>query len=802
MIKNYFKTAWRNLTKYRFYSAVNILGLFAGITFALLIGAYIWSELQVNKQLRNAERQYILTTVSKDPNVGYELATFGPIAKRLKEDYPNLVANYYRYDGITSVVSKGDKYLREGLQVGDSTMLQMYGFETLHGDARTALNNPFTVVMTEDKAVKYFGRTDIVGETISIQNFSGGNHEFKITAVLKEMPWNSIMNLAKDYPNSFFVPMSAMDYFGRFGIESWDNMFIASYVELKDGVTLEDIEKPVQQLVEKNVNPALRSIVTVKPVLLSDFYLQQDKGLVKRMLYILSFAGLFILLMAIINFINIAISRSGSRMKEIGIRKVLGSMRNQLILQFLAESFILVFVSTVLALVTYPWLRPFFNNIVGREIPMLVDFPVSFILLPLVLIVVVGIAAGLYPAFVLSAMKSVDSLKGKLKTAKEKIALRKSLVGFQFSIALIVLIGVAVVTNQVTYFFSKSLGYNKEFVVSSQVPRDWSPAGVRKMETIRNEFAQMPGINNVSLSYEIPNGNNGGQRGTYRFDKDSTQAIAAQVLTSDEYYPSTYEISLKAGRFLESTGNIDSSKLVLNEKAVKSLGWKTNEEAINRQIRVFGDNTIYTVQGVTSDFHFGTMQAEIAPIMFLNLTRTNAYRFLSFKIKPGNIGSSIEAIQKKWATLLPGSSFEYNFMDDTLKKLYATELQLKKAAYAATFLALLIALLGVMGLVSLSIHKRIKEIGIRKVLGASLPNIIGLFIKEFSVVIIIAGLAACPVGWYLMKNWLNGYAYRIDIGSQPFIIAILLVVTVTLVLITLQVINTLRNNIVQSLRTE
>jgi putative ABC transport system permease protein len=802
MLRNYFRIAWRNLSKYPFYSTVNILGLFAGVVFALLIGAHIWSELQVNKNLRNASRQYILTTKSTDPNVGYELATFGPIAKRLKEEYPSLVANYYRYDGVTSVVSKGDKHFREGFQIGDSTMLKMFGFEVLRGDVQTALNNPYSVVITEEKALKYFGKTNVVGETIAVQSFSGGNHDFAITAVLKDLPINSISNLAKDYPNNFFVPISAMNYFGRQGIDSWNNLFIASYVEVREGVSAKDLEKPIQQLVQRNANDQLKKIITVKPVLLSDYYLQQDQGLVKRMLYTLSFVGLFILLMAIINFINIAISRSASRMKEIGIRKVLGSMRRQLVFQFLIESIILVSAAILAALLAYPWLRPLFGQLVGKQIPSLSDFPSYFIGLPFALVIVVGLLAGLYPAFVLSAMKSVDSLKGKFKTAKEKIILRKSLVGFQFSIALIVLIAASVVTRQVSYFFGRQLGYNKEFVVSAQVPRDWSPAGVRKMETIRNEFSKMPEVNDVSLSYEIPNGNNGGQAGVYKFGSDSTQPVAMQVLSPDEYFLSVFRIKLKSGTFLKNTGNIDSSRVVVNEQAVRALGWKNNDEALNQQVRVPGDNTIYTIDGITDDFHFGSMQTQVPPIIFLNVTRTNSYRFLSFKLKPGDLSRSIDAIQKKWTALLPGSSFEYTFMDDTLKKLYANELQLKKAAYLATILALVIVLLGVLGLVSLSIHKRIKELGIRKVLGASVSNIVGLFAREFAVMVIIAGLVAVPFAWYLMNGWLNNYAYRITIGSQPFIIAICLLAGVTLILVAVQVTRALKQNVVQNLKTE
>jgi putative ABC transport system permease protein len=802
MIKNYFKVAWRNITKHPFYSIVNIVGLFAGISFSLLIGAYIWSELQVNRQLKNFSQQYILTTVSTDPNIGYELATFGPLAKRLKEDYPNLVANYYRYDGITSIVSKEDKHFREGLQVGDSTLLKMFGFKTLYGDIQTALNDPYSVVITEDKAIKYFGRTDVIGELVSIQSFSGGDHAFKITAVLKEPSKNSIMNLTKDYPNSFFVPINAMSYFGRGDVESWGNMSIASFIELKNGITSKDLQKPLQQIMEQNVNADLNKVITVKPVLLTDYYLQQDKGLVKRMLYTLSFVGLFILLMAIVNFINIAVSRSGSRMKEIGIRKVLGGLRKQLILQFLMESTVLVFGATVFAIAAYPFLQSFFKQIVGKELPALTSFPFYFIFLALALILVIGALAGLYPALVLSAMRSADSIKGKFKTGKEKIFLRKSLVGFQFGTALIVLIAAGVVTHQVSYFFSRNLGYNKEYIVSSQVPRDWSEVGVRKMEIIRNEFAQMPEVSNVSLSYEIPNGNNGGQGMVYKSGSDSAQATAMQILSCDAYYLSTYEIKLKAGNFLETNGNVDSSKIVLNEKAVKVLGWKNNNDALNQLLRIPGDNTVYTVLGVAGNFHFASMQEEIQPFIFMNNRRTNSYRFLSFKIKPGNISSATNSIQKKWAQLLPGSSFEYMFMDDTLKKMYATELQLKKAAYSATILALIIVLLGVLGLVSLSIHRRIKEIGVRKVLGASLTSIIVLFIKEFAVILIIAILVACPFAWYLMKDWLENYAYRINISSQPFIIAILLVSLITLLLIALQVISTIRRNVIKSLKTE
>lgn len=801
MLKNYFKIAWRNITKHRFYSVVNVAGLFAGITFTLLIGAYIWQELQVNRKLKNYKQQYILTTISKDPNIGYELATFGPIAKRLKEDYPNLVSDYYRWDGITSVVSKGDKHFREGLQIGDSTLLKMYGFELLHGDANTALLNPFSVVISQDKAIKYFGKTDVIGEPINIQSFSGGTHDFIISGVLKEIPDNSVTHLATDYPNYFFIPLNTLSFFGRRELDSWGNMFVASYVQLKEGVTAKDIEKPIQQLVQQNADETLKKVVTVKPVLLYDYYLQKDKGLVTRMLYTLSFVGLFILLMAIVNFINITISRSSARMREIGIRKVLGGVRTQLIFQFLTESLILVSIATALALGGYVLCKPIFAQLVGKEIPSLSSFPVYFILIPIVIITMVGLLAGLYPAFVLSSLKSVDSLKGKLKTVKENMLLRKSLIGFQFSLAIIVLTAAFIVTQQVALFFSQQLGYDKEYVVTAQAPRDWTREGVKKMLTIRNEFASLPQVSNVSLSFEIPDGNNGGQVPVYKFGADSTTASYTQLLRTDENYLTSYRIPLRAGSFFENNG-LDSGQIVMNEKAALLLGYKNTGEIIGQQIRVPGDPTIFPVKGVTNDFTFGSMQQPVAPTVFFNVRFSPVYRFLSFKLKPGNVSNAIAAIEKKWALLLPGSSFEYSFMDDTLKNLYKTEIQLKKASYTATILSLVIVLMGILGLVSLSIQKRTKEIGIRKVLGSSVSGIITLFMKEFLWVILIAGLIACPVAWFIMHGWLNDYAYRITLTATPFIISVAGLAFITAILIAVQIIKAGRDNPVKNLRTE
>jgi hypothetical protein len=299
MIKNYFKIAWRNIIKSRFYSAVNIIGLSTGIAFTLLITAYVWSQLEVNKNLKNADRQYIIQSKWKDPNMGYELSTLGPLAKALKENYPNLVANYYRWDGVSSNVSKGDKSFREGLQICDSTMFNMYGFTLLHGDAKTAFEGPFSVVITTDKAIKYFGKTDVVGQTLTIQNFSGSKHDFMITGVMNMPSKNSVTWLNDDNDNQVYISSNNLSYFGR--NMDWPNPHIAGYIELQNGVTPKDLIKPIAHLVKQNAPPQIATNMSPYLVPLKKYYLSADNGVIQKMLYALSAIALFILLMAIRN---------------------------------------------------------------------------------------------------------------------------------------------------------------------------------------------------------------------------------------------------------------------------------------------------------------------------------------------------------------------------------------------------------------------------------------------------------------------------------------------------------------------
>ncbi|KAA6430465.1 FtsX-like permease family protein [Dyadobacter flavalbus] len=802
MLKNYFKIAWRNILKRKFYSFVTIFGLSVGMTFSFLIMSYIWGELKVNRDLRNTENQYIIRSKWKNPDMGIDIATLGPLGKTLKEEYPDLVANYYRYDAITVAVSKGDKHFREDVQTGDSTLLSMYGFPLVDGNAGAALSKPNSIVITEDKALKYFGKTNAVGETLTLHNFVGGKQEYEVSAVLKTLSNNSVSHLLQNQAE-LFIPLSSLE--GRKGSENnWQNPFIITYVELRDGVTKEKLKKPVAQILATHAPENIKTDLQVYLTSLTDYYREANDGLVRKMILTLSGVTAFIMLMAIVNFVNISIGKSSSRLKEIGVRKVLGSLKRQLVGQFLAESILLAFCSVILSVACYEAFRTLFGNLLGKPLDSLIHlFPYS-IFIPVASALLVGSLAGIYPAFVLSGVPSLDSMKGKLKSMKENMLFRRLLVASQFVTALFVFACAAVVSQQVNFFFSKDLGYNKESLVSLAVPRDWTPEGLARMESVRNEFSRLKEVKQVSLSYEIPNGNNGGHYGIYKIGQDSTEAIHTQFLATDEKYADTYSLKMVSGKYFQS-GQGESfytDKIIINEAVLKALGYKSAEEAVGRQIRVHYFPRPLSIEGVIHNFHFESMHKAIKPLAIIHVRESGAYRYLTFRLNPSDLSESMAAIEQKWRELMPDAPFEYTFMDDTLQKLYQSEVQLKKASQLATILSVVIVLLGVLGMVSLNVARRTREVGIRKVLGASGISIILLFLREFLLVLLFAAAVSFPLVYITMSKWLQNYAYRIEIGFSTFAWAGLFFGTIISIIVCMQTYKAALMNPVKSLKTD
>ncbi|WP_290709868.1 ABC transporter permease, partial [Flavihumibacter sp. CACIAM 22H1] len=464
MLRTYIKIAWRTIYKNPLFAGINILGLSIGLCFTLLIGIYIWQENRVNTELRNLPNQYIIQSHWKKENLGIELTSIGALPKALKETYPHLVENYFRFDGITGITHVNQRNFRSSISIGDSSFFTMYGFELLQGNAATAFKQPSSVVLSEEAALKYFGRTDVLQESLELENFNRVKQPFQVTGVLKTATRNSVTQLNESNKNDLFLSTESLDFFGR--NMSWDNPFIPSYVELKEGVKPETVEAAMNQLIRTHAPAAIAENLEAYLLPLTDYYQSANNQVVRRTNWILGMIGLFILIMALINFINLTISRSNNRLKEVGLRHVMGSNRWQLVKQFLLESVLLVTIALLFALVGYALLKNSFSAMVGKPMPSLQALTTGAWLLISLLVPAIGCVAGIYPAFYLSDIPVTNSLKKQLNSINQHHFIRKSLVGIQFVTAAVVLIGAVVINKQVDFFFSKELGFDKEQVLT------------------------------------------------------------------------------------------------------------------------------------------------------------------------------------------------------------------------------------------------------------------------------------------------------------------------------------------------
>ncbi len=806
MFKNYFKIAWRNIIKHRLYSFINITGLSIGKAFTLLIAAYVWGELSVDKAIPARNNIYLLQSRAKDGSKNFSSYVPIPMATALKVEYQNLVTNYYRWLWKYTGVACDNKFYRDDVQIADTTFLSIFGFQLLYGNKATAFKEPNSVVITEEKALKFFNTSNAIGKLLTIENNRAVKLTFIVTGVLKNLPPNSVTSVQafeKGNHNSIFIPLSALKNWSDQGdLTDW-NSAIVSYVQLNNGVTPADLIKPVQQTLALHVSADAAKNTEIRFLPLTETYVDANNGSVKKMLYTLSFTALFILLMAVINFVNISTGNSTSRLKEIGLRKVFGSAKKQLVFQFLIEALTLVFFAVCLSLIIYQTLLPLFSKIIGREIPSLFSLPLYIIPLLLLFVIIVGLLAGLYPATILSSVKVADSVKGKLATVGENISLRKALIVFQFITATVVFIAAIIISKQVNYDINKDLGFDKEQLVNIWLPRKWTKQGVREIEAVREQIKEVPGVIQASVNYTTPGWNSAERPQFYQAGHDDDDAVEAFGIVSDDNYASTFKIPLLAGTFFSGANvEYDSLLVVINETLLKELGFKNAREAIGKTIKDATDKSSYIISGVVKDFHVESNQVSIKPLAFLNIYQFDAFRVLSVRIKPDNMRQTMAALEKKFTSLLPEEAFDYSFMDDTLNATYKQELQLKNASYLATILAVIIVLLGTFSIVSLSMAKRTKEIGIRKVLGASVTNMLALFVSDVIKLIVIAACIACPIAYLVTKQWLNNYVYKIEVTAYPFITVFACITSVTVLLICIQTFKAAITNPVKSLKAE
>jgi len=800
MLKNYLIIAVRHLKRHKLFSAINILCLAIGITFAMLIGVYVINQKNVNASIRNVDNQYVIKSKWKIRNMGLPITTVAPLAKTLKEEYPDLVANYYRFNPVTNVVSAGDKHFKEDISICDTSLVSMFGFKLLYGDPKQAFKNNSSAIITEAMAIKLFGTTNAVNKTISITNTTPDQQDYSVSAVLKTIPYCTVNNFMAPDGYNVFVPFEGNRFFqnGSGYEESWNNIYIPAIIELRKGVSSEDIAKATAQTLSLHLPDNLKGLLQPEFISLKDYYLKDNNGAVQKMITTLSLIAGFILLMAIINFINISIGTSSYRLKEIGLRKVFGSARTHLIIQHITESLVITFIAALISLCLYELVRPVFNQLLNTHLDRVWQFDLFKIALLFSLVIVIGFIAGIYPAFILSSSNIIHSVKGKIDTARGGLILRKGLLIVQFSLAIFIFIGALNVSKQVSYFFNKDLGYDREqLLVITAFPKQWDSSGVLKMATIKDGLKELHDVQSASLSFEVPD-----RTPPATLDllpEGSGKPVVVPFIDVDEDYGVTFGLQKKEGTFFMNYNSpAIRNELVLNETAAKTLGLKS---AVGKTIRM-PSGFSFIVAGVVKDFNYSSFQQSIGPLAFIHLKNSKRYRYLTLKLHTTDVSRTINEVKEKWKTLSPASPFEYTFMDQRFQSLYSSELQLKKATKVGTILNLIIVFMGIFGIVAFTLARRTKEIAVRKVLGAEVKHILFLFIKDYAWLIVIANIIAWPVAYFVINNWLQNYSYRIQQSIFSYLEVCLLIFCIAFLLIIFQCFKTAIENPVKKLRTE
>lgn len=803
MFKNYLIIAVRHLTKNRLFSVINIFCLAAGITFSMLIGVFVLNEESVNTNIKNINNQYVVKSKWKSANMGIDITTLGPLAKTMKEEYPALVADYYRFNPVVNIVTAGEKHFRTQISAGDTTLVSMFGLPLLYGNAAQAFRNNQSAVVTEDFALKFFDKTDVIGKAITIQTPSdGGRHNFIISAVLKAEPQNTVTNFTGP-AYDVYLPMYANQYFqGGDRGDNWANVFMASMLELKPGVKPTQLDVPFARVLQKYQPAFVKGNLQVQLSPMADYYLTQNNNAVQKTLTTVTLIAAFILLLAIINFININIGTSANRLKEIGLRKVFGGAKLQLVAQHITEALVLTFAAAVISFGLYEALRPVFNQVLQTSLPHFWQFNLANIMLLVLLVAGVGLLSGIYPAFVLSAANTINAIKGKTDAAKGGLILRKILLVLQFTLATLVFICALNISKQVAYFFNKDVGFDKDqVVVVSSLPRQWDSAGVIKMESIKSRLLYIPGVKAATLSYEIPDGNSGGYTTVSTANNKDLSNI--MLMTADEDFAKVYGLSVSSGVFLQAPGVYRQGQAVLNETAVQAL--KLAQPVVGTRLLLGGPGGyVLTLAGVVKDFQLESMQKNVQPLIISNVNEafTRYYRYYSVKINTGNASATLGAIENTWKSQFPDAGFDYAFMDEKFKSIYQSEMHLQKAAGIATALNLAIVFMGIFGVVAFTLTKRAKEIAVRKVLGAGTAKIITIFLKEYGLLILLSNIIAWPLAYSLTDTWLQNYAYRMQQDVAPYLFVCGFIFLAAFALIIIQCYKTASANPVKSLRAE
>lgn len=797
MIRNYFKTALRHLKKNKLYAFANIAGLAIGITSCLLIGIYIWHELSFDRFHKNADR---IVRVTWEYNFGHaknETASTGTKAgPQFQRMFPE-VQSYVRLLKYPRVLTYEDKMFEEkNFLYADSAFFSLFSFPLIKGNPATVLDGPEKMVITESMAKKYFGRADPVGKTINV----GGTKNFEITGIAADAPENSQIQF--DFIGSFKTLSASKT-------EKWNEANYITYLLLQNEAQIEPLQRKIwnyaKQAGKEEMGAEGNNYMTFHLEPLTKVHLHSKlDGLEPNnniiYIYILAAVAVLILLIAGVNYTNLSTAQSAGRSAEIGMRKVLGAGKKQVFFQFICESFVLTVLGAVVAVLASYFLLPYFNQLSGKSLEHEVLFAPPTMVALLVLSVLITFLAGAYPAFVLSNSKIIQVLKSGFRFTGSG-SLRKSLIVLQFTISIFLIVSTIIILQQLSYIKNKELGYDKEQVVVLPVDAKIN----EHYDDFKQALALLPGVISVGGAYEAPT-HIGWSDGVNAGAFDETKRISVNAIPVDEDFVKTLGLQIVAGSDFSKTDVLqfdtsnDGANLrhsyMLNESAAKALGW-TPEEAVGKMVT---KGTEGPVKAVVKDFHFRSFHEAIGPlVIFLDRRMVNS---LFVKVSHPNIKESLASIEKTWKQRVQHRPFEYTFLDEEYDAMYTTEQN--TAAVFTTFsaLAILLACLGLFALTAYVMVQRTKEIGIRKVLGATIPDILALVSKDFLKLVFIALMISVPIALFAINKWLEGFVYRISIEWWVFAIAGLLALIIAFITISLQAIKTALTNPVKNLRTE
>ncbi len=791
MLKNYFNVAWRNFLKHKGISFINIFGLAIGLAAFGLIALYITDELSYDKSHRKGERIFRVIQRGTWSGGGFNLAvTSAPYAAALKNDFANVEDVVRIHPEGGGKIIYGEKQLEaDDVFFADNSIFNIFTYSFLYGGAKDALQKPASVILTRTLAEKLFGDASLaLNKTI----FFDRNSPNTVTGVIDDVPQNSHFRF------------SALRSFDAGFTTGWNNASLYTYVLLKDPSAAKNIEAQSMNFYNKYLKNSLSSIqYTMELQPLKDIHLHSDLGYEMSpngnvtYVYVFSMAGLLILLIAVINYVNLTTARSSARVKEIGVRKVIGSGRKTLMIMFFAESVLLVLFATAIAAVIIQMALPSFNVIAGKTLSVQQFGILNSCIVALLFALVTGILSGVYPAVFLSGFRTVPAMKGQTGDQSSTVLFRQGLVTFQFVVTIVMIAASLIIYQQLDYVKTKDLGFNRTQTLTFHLDNQTVRAQVG---ALREQLIQNPNIQGVGIAGNPIGNNDLGSDGLnpYPEDKSWSDRKVAQNLVVDEHFIPTLEIKMAQGRnFSQAMPTDKTDAIILNEALVKELGWK---DAIGRRVEI--NDQVRTVIGVTKDFNTYSLQHQLTPVVLTMPTRTNDQDNVYIRVNPENIQASLAYITKVFGRFDQENKPEFHFLDQNFAAQYKVEEKQGKLLVIFTVLAIAIASLGLLGLVTFSAQQRMKEIGVRKVLGAKVAGIVMLLSKDLLKLVVIAMFIAIPLAAWAMYSWLQTFAYRVEIHWWIFALSGMIAISIAFITVSFQATKAALANPVKSLRLE